>query len=190
MTGQIGFLWTCNVNTRDSRQRVRRRVLNTEMAMWCDPKILGRVLAAEILCDAFPRCENTSDAMPQCRPLRLRYWSIDTTIFEMLVPYHMPFRQWASVWDNAYSNKVGWDSLLCNIISMNSGEYDNYVAFLVLEFAVDFTMLGFTPMAVDSVAFGCGTRIVLLMPSSCMPRPTEAVGISTDRQDRLSDIDK
>ena len=24
---------------------------------------------AEILCDAFPRCENTSDAIPRCRPL-------------------------------------------------------------------------------------------------------------------------
>ena len=29
------------------------------------------VLAAEILCDAPPQCENTSDAMPRCRPLRL-----------------------------------------------------------------------------------------------------------------------
>ena len=50
-----------------------RRVLqlNTEMAMRCDAKILVmRVLAAEILCDAPPRCENTSDAMPRCRPLR------------------------------------------------------------------------------------------------------------------------
>ena len=28
-----------------------------------------RVLAAEILCDALPRCENTSDVMPRCRPL-------------------------------------------------------------------------------------------------------------------------
>ena len=36
-------------------------------------KILAmRVLAAEILCDATPRCENTSDAMPRCRPLRSR----------------------------------------------------------------------------------------------------------------------
>ena len=47
-----------------------RRVLNTEMAMQCDAKILAiRVLAAEILCDVPPRCENTSDAaMPptQC----------------------------------------------------------------------------------------------------------------------------
>ena len=48
-----------------------RRVLNTEMAMRCDATILAlRVLAAEILCDAPPRCENTSDAMPRCRPLR------------------------------------------------------------------------------------------------------------------------
>ena len=33
-----------------------------ETAMRCDAKILAmRVLAAEILCDALPRCENTSD---------------------------------------------------------------------------------------------------------------------------------
>ena len=43
-----------------------------ETAMRCDAKILAmRVLAAEILCDALPRCENTSDAMPRRRPLRL-----------------------------------------------------------------------------------------------------------------------
>ena len=46
----------------------RRCVLNTKWR--CDAKILAmRVLAAEILCDALPRCENTSDAMPRCRPL-------------------------------------------------------------------------------------------------------------------------
>ena len=39
--------------------------------MRCDAKILAmRILAAEILCDALPRCRNTSDAMPRCRPLR------------------------------------------------------------------------------------------------------------------------
>ena len=43
---------------------------NVDMAMRCDAKILAmRVLAAEILCDVLPRCENTSDAMPRCRPL-------------------------------------------------------------------------------------------------------------------------
>ena len=48
-----------------------RRVLKTEMAMRCDAKILAmHVLATEILCDVPPRCENTSDAMPRCRPLR------------------------------------------------------------------------------------------------------------------------
>ena len=48
----------------------RQCVLNTEMAMRCDAEILAmRVLVAEILCDALPRCENTSDAMPRCCPL-------------------------------------------------------------------------------------------------------------------------
>ena len=38
----------------------------------CDAKILAmRILAAEILCDAFPRCKNSSDAMPRFRPLSL-----------------------------------------------------------------------------------------------------------------------
>ena len=37
-------------------------------AMRCK-NLAMRVLAAEILCDVLPRCENTSDAMPRCRPL-------------------------------------------------------------------------------------------------------------------------
>ena len=37
-------------------------------AMRCK-NLAMRVLAAQILCDALPRCENTSDAMPRCRPL-------------------------------------------------------------------------------------------------------------------------
>ena len=45
-----------------------------ETAMRCDAKILAmRVIAAEILCDAVRRYEKTSDAMPRCRPLRLRH---------------------------------------------------------------------------------------------------------------------
>ena len=49
----------------------RRCGANPEVAMRCDAKILAmRILAAEILCDALPRCKNTSDAMPRCRPLR------------------------------------------------------------------------------------------------------------------------
>ena len=40
-------------------------------AMRCK-NLAMRVLAAEILCDAMPRCENTSNAMPRCRPLRSR----------------------------------------------------------------------------------------------------------------------
>ena len=52
-------------------------MLNTEMAMRCDAKSLAmRLLAAEILCDAPPRCENTSDAMPRCRPLSSHALSI------------------------------------------------------------------------------------------------------------------
>ena len=50
-----------------------------ETAMRCDAKILAmRVLAAEILCDALPRCENTSDAMPRCRPLST---TVETLLF-------------------------------------------------------------------------------------------------------------
>ena len=62
----------CSVHNGDSRRCERRCVLNTEMPMRCDAKILAmRVLAAEILCcarrcDALPRCENASDAMSRC----------------------------------------------------------------------------------------------------------------------------
>ena len=52
----------------------RRCVLNMEMAMRCDAKILAmHILAAEILRDALPRCKNTSDAMPRCRPLSVQH---------------------------------------------------------------------------------------------------------------------
>ena len=54
-------------------------------AMRC--KILAMcVLAAEILCDALPRCENTSDAMPRCRPLRSRSDGQKATSNEDLQP--------------------------------------------------------------------------------------------------------
>ena len=55
---------------RAAMQCERRLVIYMEMAMRRDAKILAmRVLAAEILCDAPPRCENTSDVMPRCQPL-------------------------------------------------------------------------------------------------------------------------
>ena len=40
--------------------------------MRCDAKswrCASRILAAEVLCDALPRCKNTSDAMLRCRSL-------------------------------------------------------------------------------------------------------------------------
>ena len=61
----------------------RRCVVNAEMAMRCDAKILAmRVLVAEILCDALPRCENTSDAMPRCRPLSTQVAIVKTVFLE------------------------------------------------------------------------------------------------------------
>ena len=65
-----------------------RRVLNTEMAMRCDAKILAmRVLAAEILCDAPPRCKNTSDAMPRCWPLSSCHRALGSPYGAIGLPY-------------------------------------------------------------------------------------------------------
>ena len=57
---------------RAAMQCERRCVVNTEMAMRCDAEILAmRALVAQILGDAPPRCENTSDAMTATQRLRL-----------------------------------------------------------------------------------------------------------------------
>ena len=63
---RAGWFWQ-HLTHRTKLRRVvwRGCVLSTEMAMRCDAKILAmRVLAAKILCDALPRCENTGDAGP------------------------------------------------------------------------------------------------------------------------------